>query len=92
MNNYIVLATESDETESWVVQRTFTSETELTYEQLQEKFLASHCKEAAEDATEPTDDWTEDDFQDFYEENGGNIHVDHMFKSPTPIHLEEVAK
>ena len=42
MNNYIVLATESDETESWVVQRTFTSETELTYEQLQEKFLASH--------------------------------------------------
>ena len=92
MNNYIVLATESDETESWVVQRTFTSETELTYEQLQEKFLASHWKEAAEDATEPTDDWTEDDFQDFYEENGGNIHVDHMFKSPTPIHLEEVTK
>ena len=92
MNNYIVLATESDETESWVVQRTFTSETELTYEQLQEKFLASHWKEAAEDATEPTDDWTEDDFQNFYEENGGNIYVDHVFQSTTPLHLEEVAK
>ena len=90
--HYLVLATESNEIETWVVQRTFTSAADPTKEELTQMFYVAHWKEAAEDATEPTDDWTEDDFQDFYEENGGNIYVDHVFKSPTPIHLEEVAK
>ena len=48
--HYLVLATESNETETWVVQRTFTSDSELTKEQLEEKFLVAHWKEFAEDA------------------------------------------
>ena len=43
--HYLVLATESNETETWVVQRTFTSDFELTKEELEEKFLAAHWKE-----------------------------------------------
>ena len=45
MNNYIVLATESDETESWAVQRTFTSDIELTKAQLIHMFKKEHWKQ-----------------------------------------------
>ena len=38
--HYLVLATESNETETWVVQRTFTSDFELTKEEL-EDFMAN---------------------------------------------------
>ena len=91
--HYIVIATESDETESWSVQRTFTSETELTKAELEHMFYVAHWKEAAkEGASEPTDNWTEEDCQTFFEENGGNIHVDHVYHTKLPIYLEEVAK
>ena len=90
--HYIVIATESDETESWSVQRTFTSDTELTKGELEHMFYVAHWKEATEDATEPTDNWTEDDCQTFFEENGGNIHVDHVYHTKLPIYLEEVAE
>ena len=91
--HYLVLATESDETETWVVHRTFTSDSELTKEQLEEKFLAAHWKEFAEDGAAPIDeDWTTDDYEEFYKENDGIIFVDHFYQSTTPLHLEEVAK
>ena len=91
--HYLVLATESNETETWVVQRTFTSDSELTKEQLEEKFLAAHWKEFAEDGAAPIDeDWTTDDYEEFYKENDGIIFVDHFYQSITPLHLEEVAK
>ena len=91
--HYLVLATESNETETWVVQRTFTSDSELTKEKLEEKFLAAHWKEFAEEGSAPdTDNWTTDDFQEFYEENDHIIYVDHFYQSNTPLHLEEVAK
>ena len=54
--HYLVLATESNETETWIVQRTFTSDFELTKEELEEKFLVAHWKEFAEDASAPIDD------------------------------------
>ena len=91
--HYLVLATESNETETWVVQRTFTSDFELTKGELEEKFLAAHWKEFAEDGAAPIDeDWTTDDYEEFYKENDGIIFVDHFYQSTTPLHLEEVAK
>ena len=91
--HYIVIATESDETESWSVQRTFTSDTELTKDELERMFLVAHWKEFAElGESEPTDNWTEDDCQTFFEENGGNIYVDHVYHTKLPIYLEEVAE
>ena len=91
--HYLVLATESNETETWVVQRTFTSDFELTKEELEDKFLAAHWKEFAEDGAAPIDeDWTTDDYEEFYKENDGVIFVDHFYQSTTPLHLEEVAK
>ena len=91
--HYLLLATETNETETWVVQRTFTSDSELTKEQLERMFLVEHWKEFTElGASEPTDNWTEDDFEEFYEENDHIIYVDHFYQSTTPIHLEEVAK
>lgn len=94
--HYLVLAVEStgDSVGTMIiVQRTFTSDTELTKDELERMFLVAHWKEFAElGESEPTDNWTEDDFQEFYEENDGIIEVDHIFQSITPIHLEEVAK
>ena len=90
--HYIVIATESDETESWSVQRTFTSAAEPSRAELEHMFYVAHWKEAAKDATEPTDNWTEEDLQTFYEENGGSIHVDHVYHTKLPIYLEEVAE
>ena len=91
--HYLVLATESDETESWSVQRTFTSDSELSKEELTQMFYVEHWKkEAEEGASEPIDNWTEEDYQTFYEENGGSIHVDHVYHTKLPIYLEEVAK
>ena len=94
--HYLVLAVESTGDFAGtmlIVQRTFTSDSELTKEQLERMFLVAHWKEFAElGESEPTDNWTEDDFQQFYEENDGMIEVDHFYQSNTPIHLEEVAK
>ena len=91
--HYLVLATESDGTESWAVQRTFTSDIELTKAQLVNMFKKEHYKQEAEfGASEPTDNWTEEDFQTFYWESDCTIHVDHVFQSTTPLQLEEVAK
>ena len=91
--HYILIATESDETESWAVQRTFTSDTELTKAELEHMFYVAHWKEAAEDANEPTDNWTIDDCQTFYENKMQcNIHVDHVYHTQLPIYLEEVAE
>ena len=91
--HYLVLATESNETETWIVQRTFISDSELTKEELEEKFLAAHWKEFAEDGAAPIDeDWTTDDYEEFYKENDGIIFLDHFYQSNTPLHLEEVAK
>ena len=91
--HYLVLATESNETETWVVQRTFTSDSELTKEQLEEKFLAAHWKEFAEEGSAPNaDNWTIDDYEEFYTSNDGIIFVDHFYQSTTPLHLEEVTK
>ena len=94
--HYLVLAVESTGDFAGtmlIVQRTFTSDSELTKEQLERMFLVAHWKEFAElGESEPTDNWTEDDFQEFYEENDGMIEVDHFYQSNTPIHLEEVAE
>jgi len=94
--HYLLLAVESTGDfagNMFVVQRTFTSDSELTKEQLERMFLVAHWKEFAENGeSESTDNWTEDDFQEFYEENDGIIEVDHYYQSITPIHLEEVAK
>ena len=91
--HYLVIATESDETESWSVQRTFTSNTELPKFELKHMFYVEHWKkEAEEGASEPIDNWTEEDFLNFYYETGCTIHVDHVFQSTTPLHLEEVAE
>ena len=62
-------------------------------EELEEKFLAAHWKEFAEEGSAPIDDnWTTDDYEEFYTTNDGIIYVDHYYQSITPIHLEEVAK
>jgi|9_EtaG_2_1085328.scaffolds.fasta_scaffold28208_2 hypothetical protein len=76
-----------------VVQRIFTSNSELTKQQLERKFLVAHWKEYAEEAySESTDNWTADDYEEFFNENNGFVVVDHFYQSNTPIHLEEVAK
>ena len=76
-----------------VIQRTFTSDTELTKEQLERMFLVAHWKEYTKEAySESTDNWTEDDYEEFFHENDGFVVVDHFYQSPTPLHLEEVAK
>ena len=92
--HYLVLATESNETETWVVQRTFTSDSELTKEQLEHMFLVAHWKEFAEEGSAPNEykNWTTDDYEEFYTSNDGIIYVDHYYQSTTPLHLEEVAK
>ena len=64
--HYLVLATESNETETWVVQRTFTSDSELTKEELEEKFLAAQWKDFAVDGAAPIEeDWTTDAYEEF---------------------------
>jgi len=76
-----------------VVQRTFTSDSELTKEQLERMFLVAHWKEFAEDGeSESTENWTADDYEEFFNENDGFVVVDHYYQSNSPIHLEEVAK
>ena len=91
--HYIVIATESDETESWSVQRTFTSAAEPSRAELEHMFYVElWIKEAEEGSSEPIDNWTEEDFQTFYEENGGSIHVDHVYHTKLPIYLEQVAE
>ena len=92
--HYLVLAVEStgDSVGTMIiVQRTFSSDTKLTKAELERMFYVAHWKEFAElGESEPTDGWTDDDFQEFYEENDGIIDIDHIFQSNTPIHLEEV--
>ena len=91
--HYLVIATESNETESWAVQRTFTSDTELTKAQLVNMFKKEHWKEEAEfGASESTDNWTEEDFQTFYWESDCDIHVDYVLQSTTPLHHKELTK
>mgnify|MGYP003150468697 CR=1 FL=1 len=93
--HYLVLATESNETETWVVQRTFTSDSELTKEQLERMFLVAHWKEYAEEqngSAQIDDNWTIDDYEEFYTSMDETIYVDHFYQSTTPIHLEEVTK
>ncbi len=92
--HYLVLASEHDGFgDSWVVKRTFTCNSELTKEQLEEKFLAAHWKEFAEEGVAPIDElWTTDDYEEFYEENNGTISIEHFYQSLTPINLEEVTK
>ena len=76
-----------------VVQRTFTSDSELTKEELERMFLVAHWKEFAENGeSESTNNWTADDYEEFFNENDGFVVVDHFYQSNTPIHLEEVAQ
>jgi len=92
--HYLVLASEHDELgDCWVVKRTFTCKCELTKEQLEEKFLAAHWKEFAEEAAAPIDElWTTDDYEEFYKENNGTISIEHFYQSLTPINFKEVAE
>ena len=64
--HYLLLAVESTGDfagNMFVVQRTFTSDSELTKEQLERMFLVAHWKEFAENGeSESTENWTEDDF------------------------------
>ena len=94
--HYLVLAVESSGDSvgtMYIVYRTFTSETELSKDELERMFYVAHWKEFAElGESEPTDKWTEEDFQEFYEENDGIIDIDRIFKSTKPFNLEEVTE
>ena len=92
--HYLVLASEHDELgDSWVVKRTFTSNEQLTKKQLEKMFLLEHYKnDAKEGSTESTENWTDEHFEDFYNEGQCNISVEHFYQSLTPINLEEVTK
>tara|TARA_R100000781_G_scaffold72566_1_gene45345 strand:- start:2837 stop:3118 length:282 start_codon:yes stop_codon:yes gene_type:complete len=91
--HYLVLASEYDELgDSWVVKRTFTSDEQLTKKQLEEMFLLEHYKnDAKEGSSESTENWTDEDFEDFYNEGQCKISVEHFYQSLTPVNLEEVA-
>ena len=91
--DYLVLASEYDEFgDSWVVKRTFTSDEELTKKQLEEMFLLEHYKNEAEEcSSESTDNWTDEDFENFYNEGQCKISVEHFYHTKLPIYLEEVA-
>ena len=90
--HYLVLASEHDELgDSWVVKRTFTSDEQLTKKQLEEMFLLEHYKDyAKEGACESIKNWTDEDFENFYDEGECNISVEHFYHTQLPIYLEEV--
>ena len=92
--DYLVLASEYDELgDSWVVKRTFTSDEQLTKKQLKEMFLLEHYRSNAEEgACESIKNWTDEDFESFYNDGQCNISIEHFYQSNTPIHLEEVAE
>jgi len=92
--HYLVLASEYDELgDSWVVKRTFTSDEQLTKKQLEEMFLLEHYRSNAEEcACESIKNWTDEDFESFYNEGQCNISIEHFYQSLTLINLEEVTK
>jgi len=92
--HYLVLASEHDELgDSWVVKRTFTSDEQLTRKQLEEMFLLEHYRDYAEEgASTSIKNWTDEDFENFYDEGECNISVEHFYHTQSPIYLEEVAE
>ena len=91
--NYLVIGREGGtfcDDESWEnsISKVFSSDVELTREELIEKFHQQAVLSFAEDGAVET--WTEDDFEQAYDEENNWNCVDIIFKSEKPFDLKEV--
>jgi len=91
--NYLVIGREGGTCcgdESWEnsISKVFSTDVELTKEELIEKFHKHVVLSFFEDGADET--WTDDDFEQAYEEENGWNCVDTIFKSKKPFDLEEV--
>ena len=76
--------------ESWEnsILKVFSSDVELTKKELKEKFHKQAVLSLSEDGADKT--WTEDDFEQAYEDENGWNCVDKIIKSEKPFDLKEV--
>lgn len=91
--NYLVIGREGGtfcDGESWEnsILKVFSSDVELTKKELKEKFHKQAVLSLSEDGADKT--WTEDDFEQAYEDENGWNCVDKIIKSEKPFDLKEV--
>jgi len=83
--NYLVIGQHRyDSSDSWKEHLVFSSDEELTHEELEEKFYMHWVYKFSEDADD-TEDWDEDDHIEFFEENDGDAFVDYILKTEESI-------
>ena len=87
--NYLVIGREGFDSDAQIkTTRVFSSDIELTKEELIEKWHKKAVLDFIGSDAEP--DWTDEDFEETYEEADAWNWVDMIFKSEKPIELEEM--
>lgn len=86
MMNYLVVGQHRyNSADSWREYLIFSSDKELTDEELERKFYMHWVYKFSEECDGAEDDWTEDDYIEFFEENDGDAIVDYILKTKESI-------
>ena len=89
--NYLVVGQHKyNSADSWREHLIFSSEKELTDEELEKKFYMHWVYKFSEECDGAEDGWTEDDYIEFFEENDGDAIVDYILKTEEPIPSFEI--
>ena len=88
--NYLVIGEHKfNSSDSWKEHLVFSSDKELTDEELERKFYMHWVYKFPEDS-DNTEDWTEKDYIEFFQENDGDAVVDYILKTEESIPTLEI--
>ena len=83
--NYLVIGQHKyNSADSWKEHLVFSSDTELTTEELERKFYMHWVYKFPEDS-DNTEGWTEEEYIEFFQENDGDALVDYILKTEESI-------
>ena len=83
--NYLVIGEHKfNSSDSWKEHLVFSSDKELTDEELERKFYMHWVYKFPEDS-DNTEDWTEQDYIEFFQEKDGDAFVDYILKTEESI-------
>ena len=89
--NYLVVGQHKyNSADSWREYLIFSSDKELTDEELERKFYMHWVYKFSEECDGAEDGWTEDDYIEFFEENDGDAIVDYILKTKESIPSFEI--
>ena len=88
--NYLVIGEHKfNSSDSWKEHLVFSSDKELTDEELERKFYMHWVYKFPEDS-DNTEDWTEQDYIEFFQENDGDAFVDYILETEESIPTLEI--